>query len=93
MDLDGWQMLQPCPCRIREVQRQVADNHHISGGTAQLASQAVVVEPYPRVCLPRVLGDGGGLAEALGKFAVLISRLNTRVPRGSGVGQRSSQLL
>jgi hypothetical protein len=74
------------------VQRQVADDHFVSGGTAQLAGQAVIVEPHARVRLPRVLVDRGGLAEALGKLVVQISRLNTRVPRGSGIGERSSRL-
>jgi hypothetical protein len=74
------------------VQRQIADNHRISGGTAQLTGQAVVVEPHTGACLPRVLVDRGGLSEALGKLSVRISRLNTRVPAGSGVGERSSRL-
>jgi hypothetical protein len=74
------------------VQRQVADDHLVGGGTAQLVGQAVVVEPHTRVCLTRVLLDRGGLAEVLGKLALRISRLNTRVPEGSGVGERSSRL-
>jgi hypothetical protein len=47
------------------VERQVTDDHFVSGGTAQLARQAIVVEPYTRVRLPRVLVDRGGLAEVL----------------------------
>jgi hypothetical protein len=58
-------MLEPCSCRIGEVQRQVADDHLVGGGSAQLACQAVVVEPYTGVRLPRVLDDRRGLAEAL----------------------------
>jgi hypothetical protein len=85
-------VLEPRPSRVREVQRQVADDHLVGGGVAQLADQAVVVETYVWVCLPRVLVDRGGLAEALGKLAVRISRLNTRVPGGSGVREQSSQL-
>jgi hypothetical protein len=34
------------------VQQQVADDHFVSGGAAQLAGRAVVVEPQSRVCLP-----------------------------------------
>jgi hypothetical protein len=49
------------------MQKQVADYHRAGGGATQLASQAVIVEPYSRVRLPRVLGDGGRLAEALGE--------------------------
>jgi hypothetical protein len=33
-----------------------------------------------------------GWRKRWGKFAVQISRLNTRVPGGSGVGERSSRL-
>jgi hypothetical protein len=47
------------------VQWQVADDDLIGGGPAQLACQAVVVEPHTRVRLPRVLVDPRGLAEAL----------------------------
>jgi hypothetical protein len=34
------------------VQRQVVDDDHVGGGAAQLARQAVVVEPHMRVCPP-----------------------------------------
>jgi hypothetical protein len=47
------------------VQRQVADDDLIGGGSTQLTCQAVVVEPYTGVNLPRVLVDQRGLAEAL----------------------------
>jgi hypothetical protein len=49
------------------VQQQVADDHFVGGGAAQLAGQAVVVEPHTRVCVPRVLVHRGGLAEVLGE--------------------------
>jgi hypothetical protein len=39
-------MLKPHPRRVGEVQQQVADDDLIGGGPAQLARQAVVVEPY-----------------------------------------------
>jgi hypothetical protein len=39
-------MLKPRPRRIGEVQRQVADDDLVGGGSTQLACQAVVVEPY-----------------------------------------------
>jgi hypothetical protein len=67
MDLAGLQVLEPCSGRVREVQWQVADNHRIGGGTAQLAGSAVVLKPHTRVRLPRVLVYRGGLAEALGE--------------------------
>jgi hypothetical protein len=46
---------------------QVADDDLVAGGSAQLACQTIVVEPYTRVRLPRVLVDRRGLAEALRK--------------------------
>jgi hypothetical protein len=67
VNLTRWQVLEPCPGRICEVQRQVADDYFVGGGTAQLARQAVVVAPYTRVRLPRVFVDRGRLAEALGE--------------------------
>jgi hypothetical protein len=47
------------------VQHQVADDDLVGGGAAQLACQAVVIEPHTRICLPRVLVDRRGLSEAL----------------------------
>jgi hypothetical protein len=41
------------------------DDDLVGGGYAQLACQAVVVEPYTWVRLPRVLVDQCGLAKAL----------------------------
>jgi hypothetical protein len=65
MNLAGRQVLEPCSRRVGEVQRQVADDILVGGGSAQLTCQAVLVEPYTGVCLPRVLVDRRGLAEAL----------------------------
>jgi uncharacterized membrane protein len=65
MNLAGRQVLEPRPRRVGEVQRQVADDDLVGGGSAQLACQAVVVEPYAGVRLPRVLVDRRGLVEAL----------------------------
>jgi hypothetical protein len=65
VDLAGRQVLEPRPCRIGEVQRQVADDDLVGGGSTQLARQAMVVEPYAGVRLPDVLVDRCGLAEAL----------------------------
>jgi hypothetical protein len=87
VDLAGRQMLKPRPRRVGEVQRQVADDDFVGGGTAQLARQTVVIEPYTGVRLPVVLVDRRGLAEALRKLAVRISWLNTGVPGGSSVGE------
>jgi hypothetical protein len=47
------------------VQWQVADDDLVGVGVAQLARQTVVVEPYTRARLPRVLVDRRGLVEAL----------------------------
>jgi hypothetical protein len=65
VNLAGRQMLKPRLRRVGEVQRQVADDDLVSGGSAQLSCQAVVVEPYTGVCLPCVLVDRRGLAEPL----------------------------
>jgi hypothetical protein len=58
-------MFKPRPGRVGEVQRQVTDEDFVGGGPAQLARQAIVVEPYAGVCLPIVFVDRRGLAEAL----------------------------
>jgi hypothetical protein len=65
VDLAGRQVLEPRSSRVCEVQRQVADDDLIGGGSVQLACQAIVVEPHMRVRLPLVLVDRRGLAEAL----------------------------
>jgi hypothetical protein len=85
-------MLEPRLCRIGEVQRQVADDDLIGGGSAQLTCQAIVVEPYTGVRLPVYLTMDVGWRKRREKLAVRISRLNTRVPGGSSVSERSSRL-
>jgi hypothetical protein len=67
MNLAGLQVLEPRSRRVSEVQWQVADDGFVGGGSAQLTCQAVVIEPYTGVRLPRVLVDRRGLAEALWK--------------------------
>jgi hypothetical protein len=62
------------------VQRQVADDNLVGGGSVQLTRQAIVIEPHTRVRLPRVFVDRG-------KLAMRISRLNTRVLGGFDVGE------
>jgi hypothetical protein len=37
VDLTGWQMLEPCSSRVREVQQQVADDDFVGGGVVELA--------------------------------------------------------
>ena len=44
------------------------NDHGVVSRTAQLASQAVVVELEPGVYLSRVLGEGGGLTKAWGEW-------------------------
>jgi hypothetical protein len=92
MDLDGREVLEPRPRRVGEVQGEVTDDNLVGGGPAQLTRQTVVVEPHAGVRLPVVLDDRVGWRKRWGKLAVRISRLNTRVPGGSGVGERSSRL-
>ena len=67
VDLVGWKMLEPCSCRVCEVQRKVADDDRVVSRAAQLARQAIVVEPEPGIRLPRVLGECGGLPKAWGE--------------------------
>jgi hypothetical protein len=50
-----------------KVQRQVADDDLVGGGSAQLACQAIVVEPHTGVRLSHVIVDRRGLAKALRK--------------------------
>ena len=66
VDLVGRKMLKPCSGRVCEVQRKVADDNRVVTRAAQLARQAVVVEPEPGVRLSRVLGEGDGLPKAGG---------------------------
>ena len=67
VDLIGGKMFKPHARRIRKVQRKVANDDGVISHAAQLACQAVVVEPEPGICLSRVLGEGGGLPKARGK--------------------------
>ena len=83
-------MLDPDACRVCKIQGKVANDDRVISRAAQLARQAVVVEPEPEIRLLRVLGECGGLPKAWGKGAARISRLNTRVPGGSGDGLLSS---
>jgi hypothetical protein len=67
VDLAGRQVLERRLRRVGEVQGEVTDDNLVGGGPAQLARQAVVVEPYAGVRLPVVFVDRRGLAEALGE--------------------------
>ena len=69
VDLVRGKVFEPCPRRVCKVQRKVADDHGDISRTAQLASQAVVVEPETGICLSRVFGEGGGLSKAWGKWS------------------------
>ena len=63
VDLVRGEVLEPCSRRVCEVQRKVADNYGVVSSAAQLASQAVVIEPEPEISFSRVLGEGGGLTK------------------------------
>ena len=67
MDLVGRKMFEPGACIVCEMQRKVANDDCVIIRATQLACQAVVVETEPRICLPRVLGECGGLPKAWGK--------------------------
>jgi hypothetical protein len=92
VDLAGRQLLEPRPRRIGDVQWQVADDDLVGGGSAQLARQTIVIEPYTGSVSPVYLSIDVGWRKRCRKLAVRISRLNTWVPGGSGVGERSSRL-
>jgi hypothetical protein len=62
----------------------------VGGGSAQLAHQAIVIEPYTMSVSPMYLSIDVGWRKRCGKLVVRISRLNTWVPGGSDVGERSS---
>jgi hypothetical protein len=85
-------LLEPRPRRIGDVQWQVADDDLVGGGSAQLARQTIVIEPYTGSVSPVYLSIDVGWRKRCGKLAVRISRLNTWAPGGSGVGERSSRL-
>jgi len=89
-DLVGMKMLEPCSCRVRKMQRKVANDDGIVSRTAQLARQAVVVESEPGIRLPEYLVSVVGCRKRGGKGAARISRLNTRVSGGSSDGVLSS---
>ena len=61
------QVLEPRSCGISKVKREVADDHGVICRAAQLACQAVIVEPNRGISLARVLEKGGGLSEAWGE--------------------------
>ena len=67
MDLIRGQVLEPRSCGVGKVKRKVVDDHGIICRTAQLACQAVVIEPDRRIGLAQVLDEGGGLSKAWGK--------------------------
>ena len=67
MDLIRGQVLEPHSCGVGKVKRKVKDDHGIIRRTAQLACQAVVVEPDRGIGLTRVLDEGGGLSKAWGE--------------------------
>ena len=66
MDLIRAKKLEPHSCGFGKVKRKVADDHGVIRRTAQLACQAVVVEPDRRIGLARVHDEGGGLSKAWG---------------------------
>ena len=55
VDLVGRKMLEPGSCRVREVQRKVEDDDRVVSHAAQLARQAIVVEPKRGISLSYVL--------------------------------------
>ena len=48
-------VLKPGSSRVRQVQRQVADNHGVVRGASQLAGETIVVQPNLEIHVPCVL--------------------------------------
>ena len=69
VDLACRQVLEPRSCGVCKVQRKVAEDYDVVGRAAQLAGQAVVVEPKPGIGLSQVFGESGGLPKAPGKWS------------------------
>ena len=55
MDLVRGKVLEPCSRGVSEVKGEVADDYGVISGAAQLACQAVVVEPDHGIGLAQVL--------------------------------------
>jgi hypothetical protein len=73
VDLTGRQVLEPRPCRVGEVQGEVADDRLVIGGSTQLTRQAVVVEPHTGSVSPLYLTIVVGWRKRWGKVVVRIS--------------------
>jgi hypothetical protein len=53
----GWQVLEPCPCRVNQGQGQVADDKVIVDRSSSPARESVVLEPQGGIRLPTVPHD------------------------------------
>jgi hypothetical protein len=63
VDLAMGQVLEPCPHRVVEVERQVLDDEEVIRRTTCMAREPVVLQLHTRVCVPVVPGDVGRSSE------------------------------
>jgi hypothetical protein len=59
VDTPSREVLDPGTRRVGEVRRDALDDEQIVCRPAVVASEAIVLKPYARVCLPIVLHNGG----------------------------------
>ena len=59
LDSVGWQVFQPCSCRIGQKQWKVADNETITIRSTGLVRKPVILKPQSRVRFPGVFWDVG----------------------------------
>jgi hypothetical protein len=70
VDLVVRQVLEPCACRVAEVERQVLDNEEVIGHSTGVACEPVVLEPRAGVGVPIVSWHIGWSPEAQGELRV-----------------------
>jgi hypothetical protein len=63
VDLVAWQVLEPRPCRVTEVERQVLYDEEIICRFTRVARESIVFEPHARVGVPVVPGYVGWSSE------------------------------
>jgi hypothetical protein len=54
IDLVARQVLEPCACRVTEVERQILNDEEVIGRSTSMACEPVVLEPYAGVGVPIV---------------------------------------
>jgi hypothetical protein len=86
----GWQVLEPCPCRVSQGQGQVADDEVIIDRSSSLANELVVLEPQGGVRLPG--GPHDVCRTAVPRWEQRATDVRAENPRTRRVGARASIL-